>query len=69
MDINSASPDAVLPLPFHAMKTYPYAESDVPPAAQKAFQDAEHWNTRLVMRSMAPIDLHVSNAQGTDVHK
>ena len=29
MDINSGSPDAVLPLPFKRMKKYPYGEADV----------------------------------------
>src|SRR6185503_440814 len=27
MDINSASPDGVAPLPFHGMKSYPYTEN------------------------------------------
>ena len=31
MDINSASPDAVLPLPWHGMSGYPYA----PPSKSK----------------------------------
>ncbi len=36
MDINSASPDVVLPLPYHGMRAYPYADAEVPPAARRA---------------------------------
>ena len=57
MDINSASPDIVLPLPYQGMKAYPYAEADVPSAVRKAGQQAEAWNTRLVVRPMVPIEL------------
>ena len=60
MDINSASPDVVLPLPYHGMKAYPYAEKDVPPAARTAAREAEAWNTRLVVRPTVPIELFVS---------
>jgi len=60
MDINSASPDAVLPLPFHAMKTYPYLETDLPPAVRKTFEDTERWNTRVVVRPIVPIELHAT---------
>jgi hypothetical protein len=57
MDINSASPDIVLPLPYQGMKAYPYAEADAPPAVRKAAQQAEAWNTRLVVRPIVPIEL------------
>jgi hypothetical protein len=66
MDINSASPDVVLPLPFHGMKTYPYAEADVPSTVRKAFQDAETWNTRVVVRPIVPIELHAARGHRTD---
>jgi hypothetical protein len=58
MDINSASPDIVLPLPYEGMKSYPYAEADVPPAVRRAAQQAEAWNTRLVVRPIVPIELY-----------
>ena len=60
MDINSASPDAVLPLPFHAMKRYPYPETEVPPGVREALEEGERWNTRVVVRPVVPIDLHAT---------
>ena len=57
MDRNSASPDVVLPLPFHGMKGYPYADSDVPPRVRRIFEEAESWNTRAVVRPITPIEL------------
>ena len=64
MDINSASPDVVLPLPYEGMKAYPYAEADVPPAARAAAREAEAWNTRLVVRPIVPIELYASRSEG-----
>jgi len=60
MDINSASPDAVLPLPFHGMRSYPYKEADLPPATRKALRENETWNSRVVARPITPIDLHTA---------
>jgi hypothetical protein len=62
MDINSASPDIVLPLPYQGMKAYPYAEADLPPSVRKAAQHAETWNTRLVVRPITPIELFAAAA-------
>jgi Tfp pilus assembly protein PilF len=58
MDINSASPDVVLPLPYRGMRSYPFAESERPPAARAAAEAAAEWNTRLVVRPIVPIELH-----------
>jgi hypothetical protein len=61
MDINSASPDVVLPLPYHGMRSYPYVEADAPPAARRAAERAQAWNTRLVVRPLVPIELFAAN--------
>jgi cytochrome c-type biogenesis protein CcmH/NrfG len=66
MDINSASPDVVLPLPYQGMKAYPYAQADVPPAAREAARQAEAWNTRQVVRPVVPIELFAARAEGSE---
>jgi hypothetical protein len=57
MDINSASPDVVLPLPYDGMKRYPYAEHEAPARVRAAQAKAEAWNTRLVARPIVPLEL------------
>ena len=56
MDINSASPDQVSPLPFHGMTRYPYADPEKFPmtAARRAYFDK--YNTRLVTAEVPSID-------------
>jgi len=56
MDINSASPDQVSPLPFHGMSRYPYADPEAYPmtAARRAYFDK--YNTRLVTAEIPSID-------------
>jgi tetratricopeptide (TPR) repeat protein len=56
MDINSASPDQVSPLPFHGMTRYPYADPEAYPmtAARRAYMDK--YNTRLVRTEVLSID-------------
>jgi Tfp pilus assembly protein PilF len=60
MDINSASPDAVQPLPFHGMTRYPYDEGEVSPDVRERWADLEKWTTRRVVRPIAPIELAVA---------
>jgi hypothetical protein len=56
MDINSASPDQVLPLPFHGMSRYPYPHPETYPmtAERRAYMDK--YNTRRVTAEIPSID-------------
>jgi len=61
MDINSAIPDQVWPLPFHGMSKYPYAEPERYPmtAARRAY--IEKYNTRIVITEVPGIDALLTN--------
>jgi hypothetical protein len=48
MDINSASPDDVGPLPFHGMKKYPYSWPERYPLTRERSRYLEEYNTRVV---------------------
>jgi hypothetical protein len=48
MDINSASPHEVAPLPFHGMKRYPYSAPESYPADEPHLLYMEKYNTRVV---------------------
>jgi hypothetical protein len=48
MDINSASPDQVGPLPFHGMSKYPYSWPERYPMTAKRRKYLEIYNTRIV---------------------
>jgi hypothetical protein len=52
MDLNSASPDRVEPLPFHRMSRYPYASSERYPASRSHMQYLERYNTRRVLSAL-----------------
>jgi tetratricopeptide (TPR) repeat protein len=56
MDINSASPDEVAPLPFHGMTKYPYQPPEHYPltAARRAY--IERYNTRVVAAQVPAIE-------------
>ena len=61
MDINSASPDQVLPLPFHGMTKYPYVNPERYPmtAARRAYID--RYSTRVVTTEITSIDTLLTN--------
>jgi hypothetical protein len=48
MDINSASPHELAPMPFHDMKRYPYAAPESYPADEAHQNYLERYNTRVV---------------------
>jgi len=53
MDINSASPDQVGPLPFHGMSRYPYSWPEKYPLTIERQRYLEKYNTRIVT---SPVD-------------
>jgi hypothetical protein len=56
MNLNSASPDELLPLPFHGMTRYPYAAPEAYPSTPAYREYLERYNTRVVPRSVPSID-------------
>jgi Tfp pilus assembly protein PilF len=65
MDINSASPDQVSPLPFHGMTKYPYDAPEAYPLTDARLAYLERYNTRLVSAEVPSIDsllLHTMDA-------
>src|SRR5262249_51123657 len=56
MDINSASPDAVEPLPFHAMTAYPYRSPEHYPDAAAYTRYQAMYNTRVVKKGVPSLD-------------
>jgi hypothetical protein len=55
MDINSASPDQIGPLPFHGMSKYPYSWPEHYPLTEKRRRYFEEYNTRVVTSSVENI--------------
>jgi tetratricopeptide (TPR) repeat protein len=56
MDINSASPDQVLPLPFHGMSRYPYRWPEQYPLTARRLRYLEQYNTRVVTSAVPLIE-------------
>ena len=55
MDINSASPDQLSPLPFHGMKSYPYAAPETYPMTPAREAYLNRYNTRVVYGPVPPL--------------
>ena len=56
MDINSASPDQVAPLPFHGMSRYPYKWPEHYPLTDERRKYIEEYNTRAVTSQVPSIN-------------
>ncbi|HKS30282.1 MAG TPA: FG-GAP-like repeat-containing protein [Pyrinomonadaceae bacterium] len=56
MDINSAIPDQVGPLPFHGMTKYPYTAPEAYPMTEARRAYMERYNTRVVTSEVPSID-------------
>ncbi|MDQ2938742.1 MAG: hypothetical protein M3R67_14780, partial [Acidobacteriota bacterium] len=60
MDVNSASPDQIMPLPFHDMTRYPYSWPERYPMTPERRAYIEKYNTRVVVSPLASIDAAMS---------
>ena len=57
MDLNSSSPDELAPLPFAAMKSYPYPAGAGPRLTPTRQRYVDEFLTRIVPRALPPIEL------------
>ena len=57
MDVNSASPDLLEPLPFHAMTRYPYSWPEHYPDSPEILRYQSEYNTRIVTAPLPSLDL------------
>jgi hypothetical protein len=63
MDINSATPDALGPFPFHGMTRYPYAPPERFPMTERIARLREQYDTRLVAAPLASLDSEIAHAR------
>jgi len=56
MNLHSASPDVVAPLPFRGMREYPYDPADAPARSEAHLESQETYNTREVARPLPRLE-------------
>jgi tetratricopeptide (TPR) repeat protein len=56
MNLHSASPDLLEPLPFHAMSGYPYGPREKYPDTPEHHRYRDAYNTRVIGRSLPPLE-------------
>ncbi|MFN2444435.1 MAG: FG-GAP-like repeat-containing protein [Vicinamibacterales bacterium] len=56
MNLHSASPDDLAPLPFHNMTSYPYAPPERYPATLEHQRYRDEYNTRVIGRRLPPLE-------------
>ncbi|HEY0379506.1 MAG TPA: FG-GAP-like repeat-containing protein [Pyrinomonadaceae bacterium] len=61
MDINSASPDRIMPLPFHGMTRYPYSAPEAYPLTEERRACMERYDTRIVAWPVPAIETALVN--------
>jgi Tfp pilus assembly protein PilF len=66
MDVNSASPDALEPLPFHGMTRYPYGPDESYPLTPERRAVIERYNTRVVAAPLPPLVSVAKRSIGRD---
>ena len=59
MDIASASPHTVEPLPFHAMRSYPYGQDERYPSTAAHLDYQRRYNSRIVSKPLPPLETSV----------
>jgi len=64
-DLNTAYGNSVAPLPFHAIKEYPYAATDSYPTDQRHRQYLREYNTRVVRGPSQRARLRASNSRAS----
>ena len=62
MNIRSASPDAVAPLPFHGMRRYPYGADEHYPRTPAHADYVARYNTRIVAAPVPSLDRSAAEA-------
>lgn len=60
MDLHSATPDALGPLPFHGMTRYPYGPPEAYPMTPERLAILERYDTRVVTSPVPPLELALS---------